>query len=443
MIITLVNPKNGRPFFTARRGIRGKIAENKEFIMKNRILFFILFSFAAMCLFADDYVADIKDYFPCTIGDSWTYANDSGRIIDRRNVIFKTQDKSDNTPLYVIEHDVQGVDMVANSYSVKDNYVVFVSQKGIRGDEKFFYQPFPVELAPPYQEWTFFDNSAGIEFYYKTYKGVCTVGKTVYNDCIIVEERMPIIEKNKKDVFRVRKSYFAKGVGLVLVTEVNGKKEVTIKKLASITLSIARFWDFEQASNGLVITKYLGDFLPGSLPEMINGTRVVGVETRKPLENGVRIGIIDHLIKPEEIFIPSSLLYIGDFAFYQCSLRRVTIPQSVRSIGRFAFGKNPELRNIEIPSNVDIKEGGFEYGFLGLYSHMEKKGGSYVISFVENDQWSYAIWSYDNTDYLVILKYKGTSAAPVIPASFNQTKVFAVLKDSGVTPPPNSGLFVW
>jgi len=410
--------------------------------MKYRILFFILFPFTAAGLFADVFKA--LDYFPCTIGDTWAYANDSGRIIERRNVIFKTQDKitNDGTSLYIIEHDVLGEDMVAYSYSAKDNQIVVVSQKDIRGNERVFQQPYPVKIAHPFLEWNHFDNIKVVDYLYKTYTGSCVVGKTHYNDCIVVEERMPITDK-KKVTYRVTKSYYARDIGLVLVTEQSGKKEIVIKKLASITLSIARLWEFDQTSSGLIITKYTGNSLPGSLPESINGTRVIGVETRNPLENGVRIGIIDHLIKPEEITIPTTILSIGDFAFYQGSLRRVVIPHSVKSIGRFAFAKNPEIRNIDIPANVDVKENCFEYGFVALYNHLEKKGGSYVVSFVENDQWSYAIWSYDGTDYLVILKYKGTVSQPRIPADFNQTRVFAILRDSGIIPAPGSGLLVW
>jgi len=413
--------------------------------MKNGLLFFVLFSLAAISLSADDFGARITDYFPCTIGDSWAYANESGRIIDRRSVVFRTEDKvaNDGTPVYIIEHDIQGKDMVAYSFSIKNNHVVLVSQKGVRGDERFFSQPYPVELAPPFTEWKFFDVNSSSDTLYKTYKGVCTVGKNTYNDCIIVEQQVPVSADKKKITYRITKSYYARDIGLVLVTEQSGKKEIIIKRLASITLSIARLWDFEQTSNGLIITNYKGNSLPGSLPEFINGTRVIGVETRKPLVNGVRIGIIDHLIKPEEVVIPSTIFEIGDFAFYQGTLRRVTIPYSVRSIGRFAFAKNPEIRNIDIPANVDLKENCFEYGFVGLYNHFQKKGGSFIVSFVENDQWSYAIWTYENTDYLVILKYKGTTASPRIPAEFNQTKVFAVLKDSGLNPPADSGLLVW
>jgi len=413
--------------------------------MKNGFMFFILFSLAAMTLFADDFGIKITEYFPSTIGDSWAYANDSGRIIDRRNVVFRTEDKvaNDGTPIYIIEHDVQGKDMIAYSFSVKNNHVVIVSQKGIRGDERFYNQPYPVELAPPFTEWTYFDNNAGLEYLYKTYKGTCTVGKNTYNDCIIVEQHVPISADKKKVTYRITKNYFARDIGLVLVTEQSGRKEIVIKRLASITLSIARLWDFEQVSNGLIITNYKGNSLPGSLPEFINGTRVIGVETRKPLVNGARIGIIDHLIKPEEVVIPSTIFEIGDFAFYQGTLRRVTIPYSVKSIGRFAFAKNPEIRNIDIPANVELKENCFEYGFVGLYNHLERKGGSFIVSFVENDQWSYAIWTHESKDYLVILKYKGTSTSPRIPEDFNQTKVFAVLKDCGVTPPANSGLLIW
>jgi len=406
--------------------------------MKNKLLFFVIFSFLLTGLSADE--IDISDYFPNTIGDIWLYANSAGKIVETRNVINKLPDNfaNDGTNLYVINNDIEGLDSVAISYSIKNNRVIIAATRDVRGNERIFYEPYSVVLAPPGESWTYFDN--GVDYSLRTSKSSCTVGRNTYNDCILVEERVPT---DRRNTFRIKRSYFARDIGLVLVTTQTGRRETVLLRLASLTLSIARLWEFEQTNRGLVITNYLGNSLPGSIPETINGIRVVGVETRKPVEDGKQLGIVDFVIKPEEITIPSSITYIGDFTFYHGHLRRVTIPNSVTSIGRSAFAMNNELRNINIPSGVDLKENSFEFGFVGLYNHLQKQGGSYVLSLVETDQWVYAVWTYNNKDYIIILRSKGDSPRYTVPREFNQSPVTAVLKDSGVVLTADSDILSW
>ena len=51
--------------------------------------------------------------------------------------------------------------------------------------------------------------------------------------------------------------------------------------------------------------------------------------------------------------IPNSVTSIGNFAFAYClGLTSITIPNSVTSIGEAAFAENPDLTNITIPNNV-------------------------------------------------------------------------------------------
>ena len=50
--------------------------------------------------------------------------------------------------------------------------------------------------------------------------------------------------------------------------------------------------------------------------------------------------------------IPNSVTSIGDYAFEQCtSLTSITLPNSLTSIGKNAFSKCPELKEINIYSN--------------------------------------------------------------------------------------------
>jgi len=406
--------------------------------MKNNFLFFlIMFSFTLTGVSADEF--NIIDYFPCNVGDRWVYSNGQGRIIETRIIVNQRPDQiaDDGTILYVSENQAGSV-KTATTYSIKNNRVVIISTRDADGTERPVMGLYPIVLAPPNQEWN--HDEQGRIFQLKTAKAACSVGNNNYADCIMLEERVAV----SRNAFDVKKSYFAKGIGLVLVTQQSGReREAVILRLASISLSQAELWKYESYDDGIVITEYVGDYLPGMIPDNIQGDPVIGIETRKPVNNGVQIGIIDALIKPEEIIIPSSIQYIGDFAFYQGTLRRVTIPASVKSVGDFAFANNRELNRIAVPYDLELGKDSFEHGFVGLYNHLGKVGGTYTVNLIENSTWSYAVWAYNRVNYIVIIKYKGDEPYAFPPTDINGIKVFAILSDSGAAVPEGSEMLIW
>lgn len=82
----------------------------------------------------------------------------------------------------------------------------------------------------------------------------------------------------------------------------------------------------------------------------------------------------------QEVTIPDSVESIGDFAFQCTSLSKVVIPEGVKSIGKAAFEGNLNLKSIDIPDSVSyIGDGAFDgnYDMKLIYSK-----GSYAEAYV-------------------------------------------------------------
>ena len=63
--------------------------------------------------------------------------------------------------------------------------------------------------------------------------------------------------------------------------------------------------------------------------------------------------LISYLSKEKNFIIPDSVTSIGDYAFDRCSyLQSVTIPDSVTSIGDYAFDGCSYLQSVTIPDSV-------------------------------------------------------------------------------------------
>ena len=87
------------------------------------------------------------------------------------------------------------------------------------------------------------------------------------------------------------------------------------------------------------------------IPEIIEGTRIIGIAD----------GAFYSIKNLYNIKIPNSITSIGNYAFeYSGSLERISIPESVTSIGEAAFDGCSSLVSINIPNNVtEIKDSTF------------------------------------------------------------------------------------
>ena len=144
----------------------------------------------------------------------------------------------------------------------------------------------------------------------------------------------------------------------------------------------ARGWNsLPDGVTGLVFKDASGNEIdPSSAPA---GNVTVTVISDYLIENGVL-----KYVKPgvNEFVIPDSVTSIGEYAFRDCkSLTSVTIPDSVTSIGYRAFYYCPAITSVNIPDSVrSIGEGAFE-GCSSLGSVTIRSGVTSIGSYAFDD----------------------------------------------------------
>lgn len=110
---------------------------------------------------------------------------------------------------------------------------------------------------------------------------------------------------------------------------------------------------YEEAKDGITITKYKGDKKKVVIPDKINGTEVISIGNKAFWECTSLTGVT----------IPEGVTSIGDRAFEDCtSLTSVTIPEGVTSIGNDAFSLCGNLTSISLPKSLTSIG---SYGFSG------------------------------------------------------------------------------
>lgn len=101
-------------------------------------------------------------------------------------------------------------------------------------------------------------------------------------------------------------------------------------------------YSLDSTKTEATITKYKGNSSVVKIPITIDGYTVVGI-----------FHAFDNCRNVTSVTIPNSVTSIGDFAFYECNnLKSVIIPDSVSSIGGNAFYGCTKLTNITIPDSV-------------------------------------------------------------------------------------------
>ncbi len=130
-------------------------------------------------------------------------------------------------------------------------------------------------------------------------------------------------------------------------------------------------WEYSLDYDSVYVEKYKGTDTDVNIPSTIDGKVVIGIADRSNEEN-----FFDDPSSITTVSIPSTVTYIGRFAFYNCtnltnlempegikrisahtfnnctSLESLEIPEGVTTIDEYAFGNCTSLKNIQIPTSV-------------------------------------------------------------------------------------------
>ena len=152
---------------------------------------------------------------------------------------------------------------------------------------------------------------------------------------------------------KIRSLIYA-GLGLILCVLLCGGGGMTAQAEESKTYGD---FTYEEAKDGITITKYKGDKKKVVIPDKINGTEVISIgdsafwncsslTSITILEGVTSIGdfAFDLCLNLTSITLPNSSTCIGSYGFATTDLTSITIPENVRSIGCEAFFSCDKLK---------------------------------------------------------------------------------------------------
>ena len=130
---------------------------------------------------------------------------------------------------------------------------------------------------------------------------------------------------------------------------------VVIILLLILTLSISASesveYEYIITNNEITLTKYTGNKTKLTIPQKINGYKVVGLE-----------GTFSDNDSIKRVVIPEGITTIGSKTFYNCSsLQKVSIPSTTYFLGDYAFAYS-NIKKIVLSENIHFVNIGCFYG---------------------------------------------------------------------------------
>lgn len=101
-------------------------------------------------------------------------------------------------------------------------------------------------------------------------------------------------------------------------------------------------YEVEDTSGGVEITKYVGSDTRVEIPDTINGKKVVSIGEKAFSKTSIK-----------SVSMPSSVKYIGKMAFYNCkSLKTVNFSSKISEMGEYAFDSCTSLTGVTLPASL-------------------------------------------------------------------------------------------
>ena len=209
-------------------------------------------------------------------------------------------------------------------------------------------------------------------------KNIFFYRQNIKKRCIIVE----------KENFTYIKATYYKFSCNVEKTEVNMKiKKILLGAVAfavtaivcALTAGAEKAGDYQISATGVdtaTITSYSGSATNLTIPSKLNGMKITQID----------LNAFGESKKLTKVTIPDTVTTIGDLAFNNCtSLKEVTIPASVTEIGFWAFADCTSLKEVTIPASVkSINYEAFGYYHYDKDSGETKKVDGFKINYVKN-----------------------------------------------------------
>ena len=193
---------------------------------------------------------------------------------------------------------------------------------------------------------------------------------------------------NVKETSLTLKQHITNFLAMSKKTEVNMKiKKILLGAVAfavtaivcALTAGAEKAGDYQISATGVdtaTITSYSGSATNLTIPSKLNGMKITQID----------LNAFGESKKLTKVTIPDTVTTIGDLAFKNCtSLKEVTIPASVTEIGFWAFADCTLLKEVTIPASVkSINYEAFGYYHYDKDSAKTKKVDGFKINYVKN-----------------------------------------------------------